>query len=159
MELIDRDRLARRRAILPRVTGRAVRRKLGHENVILTASSIIRYGFSRTTGVRSITVYGFSGQSPFGGLIVPTKTMFQFPPRHSPNSVLRLNHCCCEPEVIMPSIFESARNPPLDQPPSQRLMSPLMCTRRIDTPCETAQVLMLFSRVGMTAKFSTARQN
>src|SRR5262245_32437647 len=84
--------------------------------------------------------------------------MFQFPPRHVPNSQFREIHCCCEPEVIVPSTFESVRKPPLDHPPSQSLISPLMCVRRIDTPCETAQMLALPSIVGVTAMFSTARQ-
>src|SRR5213596_811689 len=68
-------------------------------------SSAHRYGFSRITGVFSITVYGRSGHAPSGGLITPTKTMFQFPPRHEPNSALRESHCCCDPEFTTPSIL------------------------------------------------------
>src|SRR5438034_4359321 len=96
-----------------------------------------KYGFSRTTGVLSITVYGCCGQAPAGGLVVPTKTMFQFPPRQLPNSVFRENHCCCEPESTCPSILQSAMKPPLDQPPSERRTSPFTCVRRIAVPCET----------------------
>src|SRR3954447_20373337 len=100
-----------------------------------------RYGFSRTTGVLAIPGYGFAGQFPSGGLVVPTKTMFQFPPRQLPQSQLRENHCCCEPELTWPSILQSAMNPPLDQPPSQRCRLPLTCVRLIAAPCDTAQML------------------
>src|SRR3954454_10808136 len=117
-----------------------------------------RYGFSRTTGVLSITVYGFAGQVPSGGLVVPTKTMFQFPPRQLPHSALRENHCCCEPEFTWPSILQSAMNPPLDQPPSERIRFPFTCVRRSAVPCETAHTLTFSSRVGVTERFSTHRQ-
>src|SRR5258707_8189357 len=62
-----------------------------------------------------MTVYGFSGQAPVGGLTVPTKTMFHEPPFQVPHSAFRENHCCCEPESIWPSILQSARKPPLDR--------------------------------------------
>ena len=73
---------------------------------------------------------GGSGQRPAGGFATPTKTMFQFAPVQLPQAALRENHCCCEPEFTCPSILQSARKPPLDQPPSQRLRSPFTCTRR-----------------------------
>src|SRR5258708_37226242 len=84
--------------------------------------------------------------------------MFQLLPVHRPQAELREIHCCCVPELICPSTLQSARNPPLPQPPSQRLMSPFRCTRRMAVACETAQMLMLFSRAGTTARFSIARQ-
>ncbi len=34
--------------------------------------------------------------------------MFHTPPSHSAHSVLRENHCCCEPETTRPSILQSA---------------------------------------------------
>ena len=47
---------------------------------------------------------------------MPTKTMFQFDPVQLRHSLLREIHCCCEPESMLPSISESAIQPPLAQP-------------------------------------------
>jgi hypothetical protein len=52
--------------------------------------------------------------------------MFQFDPRHPPMWLLRANHCCCVPDRTVPSILQSAMNPPLDQPPSSSARSPRM---------------------------------
>ena len=84
--------------------------------------------------------------------------MFQFAPFQLPHSAFLENHCCCEPEFTWPSILQSAIKPPLDQPPSQRLRSPLTCTRRNAVACDTAQMLMFWSWVGVTERFSTPRQ-
>src|SRR5437899_4911256 len=84
--------------------------------------------------------------------------MFHEPPFQLPHSVLRENHCCWDPEFTCPSIRESAMNPPLDQPPSHKFKAPLTCTRRIAVACETAQILVPPSTVGVTLRFSTQRQ-
>src|ERR1051326_8745029 len=110
------------------------------------------------TGVCSITVYGGAGQRPSGGLPTPTNTIFQLAPFHLPHSAFRESHCCCDPELTWPSILQSAMKPPLDQPPSQRFKSPLTCTRRSAVACETAQIFMFWSSVGLTERFSTERQ-
>src|SRR5580698_5562028 len=84
--------------------------------------------------------------------------MFHAPPVQLPNAVFLESHCCCVPEFARPSIFESAMNPPLDQPPSENVKSPLTWTRRNAVPCETAQILTLSSCVGVTERFSALRQ-
>jgi hypothetical protein len=82
--------------------------------------------------------------------------MFQFEPDQLPHWSLRDSHCCCEPERTCPSIFESARNPPLDQPPSSSCMLPMTCIRRNGAAWETAQVSVPDG--GRTAMFSAPRQ-
>ena len=84
--------------------------------------------------------------------------MFHVPPVQLPNSEFRVNHCCWNPEFIWPSILQSAMKPPLAHPPSQRFKAPFTCIRRKAVPCETAQILTLWSRVGITERFSTLRQ-
>src|SRR5512141_1161951 len=105
-----------------------------------------------------MTVYGGLGHRPDGGFATPTKTMFQLAPVQVPHSLLRDNHCCCEPEFTRPSILQSAIKPPLDQPPSHRFRSPRTWTRRRAVACETAQMFTFSSSVGVTARFSTQRQ-
>ena len=60
----------------------------------------------------------------------PTNTWFQFEPFHDPICELRVKNCCWDPDWICPSIFESAMNPPEDQPPSDRARFPRTCIRR-----------------------------
>src|SRR5580765_5480960 len=89
-------------------------------------------------GTESIVVYGGSGKLSAGAPRVPTKTMFQFAPFQLPSSLSRVSHCCWLPDLTCPSTLESARKPPLDQPPSSSTRSPRMCIRRIGAACETA---------------------
>src|SRR3954468_24621221 len=110
------------------------------------------------SGVLSMTVYGRCGHSPAGGFVTPTNTMFQLPPTQRDHSALRDNHCCCDPELTVPSMIESAMNPPLDHPPSHRFRFPLMCMRRNAVACETAQTITSPSTLGVTERFSTQRQ-
>src|SRR5580692_982074 len=105
-----------------------------------------------------MAVYGRLGQAPCGGLVTPRKTIFQTPPFQRSQSEFLESHCCCEPEFTWPSISQSAMNPPLDHPWSQRFKFPFICVRRRAVPCETAQTLTLASRVGVTERFSTHRQ-
>src|SRR5580658_1211472 len=105
-----------------------------------------------------MTVYGFSGHAPWGGWVVPRKTIFQTPPFQRFQSEFLENHCCWEPEFTWPSILQSAMKPPLDHPWSQRFKSPFICVLRIAVPCETAQTLTLPSKPGVTERFSTHRQ-
>src|SRR3984893_7034938 len=101
-----------------------------------------RNGFSRTTGVCAIAVYGGLGQAPSGGCTTPTNTMFQFEPVQLFQSQLREIHCCWLPESTLPSTNESDIHPPLAHPRfccSTR--SPRTCTRRSDTACETAHCI------------------
>src|SRR6266550_2700712 len=115
-----------------------------------------RNGFSRITGVASIVVYGGLGKLFVGAPPVPTNTMFQFDPFQLPSVLLRVSHCCWLPDLTCPSTFESARKPPLDQPPSSSTRSPRMCIRRIGAACETAHRSK--PPVGTTDIFSTSRQ-
>ncbi|ARZ67077.1 hypothetical protein SMD11_1416 [Streptomyces albireticuli] len=82
--------------------------------------------------------------------------MFQVAPVQPANSLSRESHCCWVPDRTRPSISESARKPPLDQPPSSRSRSPRMCTRRSGAACETAQRFAPES--GRTERFSAERQ-
>ncbi len=75
-------------------------------------------------------VYGGCGKVLPGTPWLPTKTMFQLDPFQLPSWELRVSHCCCDPERTCPSIFVSAMNPPLDQPPSLSSRSPRTCMRR-----------------------------
>src|SRR5712671_5714689 len=84
--------------------------------------------------------------------------MFHAPPVQLPNAVFLESHCCWVPELVWPSIFESAMNPPLDHPPSDRFKSPLIWTRRNAVPWETAQISTCSSCVGVTERFSALRQ-
>src|SRR5438445_13655025 len=118
--------------------------------------SIMRNGFSRITGAASIVVYGGSGKLFVGAPSVPTNTIFQFDPAQLPSVLLRVSHCCWLPDLTCPSTFESARKPPLDQPPSSSTRSPRMCMRRIGAACETAHRSK--PPAGLTDMFSTARQ-
>src|SRR5579862_8010558 len=116
-----------------------------------------RKGFSRTTGVSAILVYGGLGHSPSGACTMPTNTMFQLEPVQVRHSLLREIHCCCEPESTLPSISESDIHPPLAQPRCWwRTRSPIMCMRRKGTACETAHCMA--PPVGVTANPSTPRQ-
>src|SRR5665811_1650218 len=94
------------------------------------------------TGVSATFVNGRSGQVSAGGLTSPTNTIFQFPPFHPPMYVFLKKYCCCEPELIVPSILESAMNPPLDQPPSSSTRFPLICMRRNGVACDVAHRLV-----------------
>src|SRR5579863_1530114 len=88
---------------------------------------------------------------------MPTNTMFQLAPVHEPHSLLRLIHCCCEPEPTLPSTNESDIHPPLAHPPfwfSTR--SPRMCIRRNGTACDTAHCIV--PPAGVTENPSTPRQ-
>src|SRR5258708_14151920 len=89
------------------------------------------------TGAEPIVVYGGSGKLFGGACPVPTNTMFQFDPVQLPRSLLRVIHCCWLPDLTCPSTFESARKPPLDQPPSSSTRSPRMRMRRIGAACAT----------------------
>src|SRR5579863_5723948 len=91
-------------------------RRDGTRTLQLPWESTRRNGFSRTTGVSAILVYGGSGQSPSGGCTMPTNTMFQLDPVQLRHSLLREIHCCCEPESVLPSIRESDIQPPLAHP-------------------------------------------
>src|SRR5437667_11521969 len=82
--------------------------------------------------------------------------MFQFDPAQLPIALLRVSHCCWLPDLTCPSTFESARKPPLDQPPSSSTRSPRMCMRRIGAACDTAQRLK--PPAGLTDIFSPVRQ-
>jgi hypothetical protein len=53
-------------------------------------------------------VYGGFGKLWPGAPCTPTKTMFQFEPVQLPIWLLRVYHCCCEPELTCPSILVSA---------------------------------------------------
>src|SRR5579863_1661721 len=120
-------------------------------------SSTKRNGFSRTTGVDSILVYGGFGHSPAGGDTTPTKTMFQLEPVQLRHSLFLEIHCCCDPESTFPSIWESDIQPPLAQPWFWcNTRSPLICMRRNGAACETAHCIV--PPVGATEKPSTARQ-
>src|SRR5262245_10147727 len=99
-----------------------------------------RNGFSRTSGVRSTTVNGDAGQLPVGACAAPTNTMFQTPPAHEAQSVLRERNCCCVPDDTRPSTSESAMKPPLEYPPSENVSGPLTCIRLKLVPCDTAQI-------------------
>src|ERR1700687_3607654 len=115
-----------------------------------------RNGFSRITGAASIAVYGGSGKLFVGARSVPTNTMFQFDPFQLPSALLRVSHCCWLPDLTCPSTFESARKPPLDQPPSSSTRPPRVCMRRIGAACETAHRSK--PPAGTTDMFSTTRQ-
>src|ERR1700686_5556021 len=102
-----------------------------------------RNGFSRTTGVCAIVVYGGEGQPPSGGCTTPTNTMFQFEPVQFFQSQLREIHCCWLPESTFPSTSESDIQPPLAQPRCWcNTRSPRTCIRRSDTACETAHCIV-----------------
>ena len=107
-------------------------------------------------GATSILVYGGSGKLFAGARSVPTNTMFQFDPVQLPSALLRVSHCCWLPDLTCPSTLESARKPPLDQPPSSSTRSPRMCMRRIGAACDTAHRSK--PPLGTTDMFSTARQ-
>src|SRR5689334_19267181 len=112
---------------------------------------MVKYGFSRMTGVVATVVKGEAGQDPVGGWSSPTKTMFHTPPCQLVSVALRVKNCCCEPDVIFASIAESAMNPPLDHPPSDKVIAPLTWTRRRSVPWETAQTFTFESCVGTIA--------
>src|SRR4051812_22528184 len=134
----------------------AFARSSGTKTFHAPRDSTYRNGFSRTSGEEGTVVYGGSGKLCAGAFRVPTNTMFQLAPVHPPSSLFRVSHCCWLPVFTYPSTFESARKPPLDQPPSSSTRSPRMCMRRIGAACETAQ--RLNAPVGTTAMFSTMRQ-
>lgn len=101
-------------------------------------------------------VWGGLGKVVPGTPWLPTKTMFQLAPVQLPSWELRVNHCCWLPELTCPSIFVSARRPPLDQPLSSRARLPRRCIRRYAAACETAQRSLPL--VGLTDRFSAPRQ-
>ena len=106
--------------------------------------------------VFSTSVYGTTGQVPVGFFpsSVPTKTIFQLAPIHAFQLQFLESHCCCEPESVIRSVLESARNPPLHHPYSScRNNAPSTCTLRINVACETAHIVFVFSSM-----FSTPRQ-
>src|SRR6266568_4308131 len=86
--------------------------------------STYRNGFSLTTGVCGIEMYGGVGKEVCGALATPTNTKFQFEPTQLPTTELRVIHCCWVPEWTAPVIWQSAMNPPLDHEPSSSLRSP-----------------------------------
>ena len=50
------------------------------------------------------------GKSAAGAPVTPENTWFQTPfVQMSPSSLSRVIHCCCEPLIVIPSTFESAR--------------------------------------------------
>src|ERR1700736_4516071 len=107
------------------------------------AAFTCRNGFSRTTGVWAILVYGGEGHTPSGGCTTPTNTMFQFEPVQLFQSQLREIHCCWLPESTLPSTSESDIQPPLAQPRFWCSTSaPRTCMRRSDTACETAHCIV-----------------
>src|SRR5262245_56916050 len=100
-------------------------------------------GFSRTTGVCATTVCDGLGKCGGGAPVTPVNTMFHTEPDQLPNSLLRENHCCWDPETTAPSTLVSAMKPPLDQPspPFQSWIwfpLPRRCMRRYGAACETA---------------------
>src|ERR1700677_1289248 len=95
--------------------------KAGTITKYFPASSMKRYGFSAINGVFSTAV--LIGHFE-GALGTPTYTMFHVPPVQVPTSEFLVNHCCCVPPSSLPSILQSAINPPLAQPPVERLTSP-----------------------------------
>ena len=129
----------------------------GTRTLYLPAWSTCRKGFSRSTGTFATTVNGGFGHSPTGGLVTPTKTMFQLEPVHFPHCVFREIHCCCVPEFTSPSTIVSDIHPPLAHPRSWfRRMPPCTCMRRNATACDTAHCIV--PPAGSTAKFSAERQ-
>src|SRR6185369_7268183 len=138
------------------VTPLVFERTAGTNTLHSPRSSTKRKGFSRITGADGSVVYGGSGKLCAGAFFVPTNTMFQFAPFQLPSSLFRVSHCCWLPDRTSPSTFESARNPPLDQPPSSSTRSPRMCTRRIGAACDTAH--RSNPPAGFTDRFSTTRQ-
>src|SRR5437763_15023815 len=108
------------------------------------------------TGSESIVVYGGCGKLSLGAPSAPTNTMFQFAPFQLPSSLPRVSHCCWLPDLTCPSTLESARNPPLDQPPSSSTRSPRICIRRIGAACDTAHRSNPLSDA--TDRFSAIRQ-
>ena len=87
--------------------------------------------------------------------------MFQFDPCQFDRSTFRVRYCCCEPELIWVSIFESAMKPPLAQPPlSSSTIEPFTWMRRSAVPWDVAQtsVPLSIAAVGTTARFSAVRQ-
>src|SRR6202171_6306294 len=134
----------------------AFERTAGTKTFHAPRRSTTRNGFSRITGAASMVVYGGSGKLFVGARSVPTNTMFQFDPFQLPSALLRVSHCCWLPDLTCPSTFESARNPPLDQPPSSSTRSPRMCMRRIGAACDTAHRSK--PPTGFTDIFSAMRQ-
>ena len=66
------------------------------------------------------------------------------PPDQLLKTSFRESHCCCEMELMVVSILESARKPPLAKLPSvwlARSTLPCTCMRRKEVPCETAQMV------------------
>src|SRR4051812_40153729 len=90
----------------------------------LPAELMNRYGFSRMTGRAATTVNGEVGHRPGGLLVQPTNVMFQVPPIQLCMLVFLVNHCCCEPDAMLPSILLSAMKPPLAKPPIDRAIAP-----------------------------------
>src|SRR5438445_9336987 len=86
--------------------------------------------------------------------------MFHAPPFQLVRFVFRVRNCCCVPDLVSTSIFESAIYPPLDHPPSESASVPLTWMRRRCVACDTAQTFVFASsaRVGTTARFSAPRQ-
>src|SRR5258706_7109238 len=134
----------------------AFERSAGTKTPHAPRRSTKRNGFSRITGAASIVVYGGVGKLFDGAPPVPTNTMFQFDPFQLPSALLRVSHCCWLPDLTSPSTFESARKPPLDQPPSSSTRSPRMCMRRIGAACDTAH--RSNPPAGTIDMFSTSRQ-
>src|SRR5882757_3823030 len=86
--------------------------------------STYRNGFSRTTGVWAIDVYGGVGKLVAGAFATPTNTKFQFEPTQPPTTEFRVIHCCWVPELTWPVIWQSAIKPPLAHEPSFNRRSP-----------------------------------
>src|SRR5438045_3373767 len=93
-------------------------------------ASATSVGYPIPSTIVPATAYGRCGFSPAGALVTPTDTSVQLPPTQRDQAALRDSHCCCDPELTVPSIVEWARNPPLDHPPSHRFRFPRTCTRR-----------------------------
>ena len=110
-------------------------------------------------------MYGDCGHVPVGFPLFPTKTMFQTPPVHVCIVTFRVKNCCWLPETTVPSIFESAMNPPLAHslgPPSgsKRFTPPdVTWMRRSAVACETAHTSwLLIDDVGVTDRLEARRQ-
>ena len=84
------------------------------------------------------------GNACAGAPCTPAKTWFQTAFVHPSRLLFRTKYCCCEPLMtVLPVKSESEMNPPLaNDGPSQksnRVVSPLTCTRRTGAAWEVAQ--------------------
>src|SRR5690242_10241538 len=103
-------------------------------------------------------VYFVPGQAPEGAGETPTNTMSHTLPHQLPQRSFRDSHCCCDMELTVELILESARKPPLQQFPSDTSRLSRMCIRRNDVPCDTEHVMVPTLALGFTGMFSADRQ-